>query len=93
MAWARLRRAGGAKERGPIEPGQALTALEALAGYTTDAAETVSEGHISGRIAEGFRGDLAAFAADPVQCDADELPELPVLLTVVDGQVVYRAER
>ena len=35
--------------------------------------------------------DLTAFAEDPVDCDADDLPDLPVLLTVVDGQVVHRA--
>ncbi|MCC6792365.1 MAG: amidohydrolase [Thermomicrobiales bacterium] len=92
MAWARLRRPGGERERGPIQPEQALTMLEVLEGYTTEAAYTVSEEQISGRIAEGFRGDLSAFAADLVEIDPDEIPELPVRLTVVDGQIVHRAE-
>jgi hypothetical protein len=92
MPWARLRRPGGEKERGPIQPEQALTMLEVLEGYTTEAAYTVSEEHISGRIKEGFRGDLSAFAADLVEMDPDEIPELPVRLTVVDGQIVHRAE-
>jgi predicted amidohydrolase YtcJ len=38
-----------------------------------------------------MRGDLTVFADDPVECDADELPKLPVLLTVVDGRAVFRA--
>jgi predicted amidohydrolase YtcJ len=92
MAWARLRRPGGEKDRGPIQPEQALTMLEVLEGYTTEAATTVSEKQISGQIKEGYRGDLSAFAGDLVETDPDELPELPVRLTVVDGQVVYRAE-
>jgi hypothetical protein len=50
----------------------------------------VSEADVSGRIAPGYRGDLTAFAEDPVECPADELLELPVVLTVVDGGVVAR---
>ena len=71
---------------------QRLTALEALEGYTTQAALAVCDESVAGRIAPGFRGDLTGFAHDPVECDADGLPQLPVLLTVVDGKVVWRAE-
>jgi predicted amidohydrolase YtcJ len=39
-----------------------------------------------------IRAEVSAFAADPVTCDPDDLIDLPVRLTVVDGQVVYRAE-
>src|SRR5213078_4491785 len=39
----------------------------------------------------GFAADLTVFAEDPVECDPDELPELPVVLTVVDGEIVHRA--
>jgi predicted amidohydrolase YtcJ len=64
--------------------------LEALEGYTTWNAATVGEQRRLGRIAPGFAGDLTAFAADPVELDADELPALPVALTVVDGEIVHR---
>ncbi len=67
----------------------ALTALEALAGCTTRAARAV--GHDDqGRIAPGCFGDLTVLAADPVDCDADDLLDDPVLLTVVDGEVTHR---
>ena len=66
--------------------------LEVLEGYTTGAARTVSEEHVAGQIREGYRGDLTAFAGDIVDGDPDLLPELPVLLTVVDGRIVHRAE-
>jgi predicted amidohydrolase YtcJ len=92
MAWARLRRPGGEKDRLPIQPEQALAMPEVLEGYTIEAARTVGEEHIAGRIREGFRADLTAFAADLITIDPDEIPRLPVLLTVVDGQIVHRAE-
>ncbi len=90
MAWARLRRPGGQPERAPVLPEQALTPTETLEGYTIEAARAISEEHLSGRIRVGYRADLTAFAEDPVDLDADELPELPVLMTIVDGRVVHR---
>ncbi len=90
MAWARLRRPGGDREFAPVLPNQTLSPLETLEGYTTQAALPSPRNTSPGSIKAGYRADLTAFAEDPVDCDADELPELPVLLTVVDGQVVYR---
>ncbi|MDQ2682172.1 MAG: amidohydrolase [Chloroflexota bacterium] len=91
MAWARLRRRPGVPERGTINSEQALTGFEVLAGYTTEAAKAVSEEHIAGMLKVGFRGDLTAFAADPVDTDPDSLVDLPVALTVVAGRVVHEA--
>ena len=92
MAWAQLRRPGGAPEWRPVTPDEVLTPLQVIEGYTTAAAYTVGEEECSGRIAPGFRADLTAFAADPAECGGDALPGLPVLLTTVDGQIVHRAE-
>lgn len=92
MAWARLRRAaGGAGGREPFRPEQALDAVQALEGYTTHAALAAGEGAVAGRVAPGFRGDLTLLAEDPVEVGADELPDVAVLATVVDGEVVFRA--
>ena len=91
LAWARLRRAPGRPDRTPFTPEQALDPLAALEGYTTHAALIAGEAHASGRIAPGLRADLTGLGADPVDCPADELPDVPVLLTVVDGEVVHRA--
>ena len=91
MAWARLRRRPGNRDAGGYGEHQRLSALEALEGYTTQAALAVNDTAVAGRIMPGYRGDLTAFAADPVDCDADDLVDLPVLLTVVDGRAVHRA--
>jgi predicted amidohydrolase YtcJ len=90
LAAARLRRPPGDRDRSPYD-GQAIDGLAALEGYTTSAAVTVGEEGRLGRIRPGFAADLTVFAEDPVKCDPDELPELPVVLTVVDGEIVHRA--
>lgn len=93
MGFARLRREPGQPDRAPIEPRQALTAEETLAGYTTSAAAIVGESHLSGMIRAGYRADLSGFAEDIVAIDPDALLDVPTRLTIVDGEVVYQAER
>jgi predicted amidohydrolase YtcJ len=90
LAATRLRRPPGERDRRPYDD-QVLDGLAALEGYTTGAAATIGEEARLGRIRPGFAADLTVFADDPVACDPDELPELPVVLTVVDGEVVHRA--
>jgi hypothetical protein len=92
MAWARLRRSPGDPAGWANTPEQALDPLTALHGYTTAAAALAGESGVGGRIREGMRGDLSAFAEDPVECDADALPDVPVRLTVVGGRVVVFRE-
>jgi predicted amidohydrolase YtcJ len=91
MAWSRLRRAPGQLEMPPRAADQALTPLQALEGYTTGAARTVSEEAVAGRIKPGYRADLTGLAADPVATDADALLDLPILMTIVAGNVVFAA--
>jgi predicted amidohydrolase YtcJ len=90
LACARLRRPPGERDRAPYDD-QALDGLAALEGYTTGAAFVGSDEHRLGRIRPGFCADLTVFAEDPVECDADEVVALPVVLTVVDGEIVFRA--
>jgi predicted amidohydrolase YtcJ len=60
-----------------------LTADEALAGYTANAAYAVGEEAVAGRIRVGMRADLTGLPADPMA---------PVWLTVVDGRVVHQGD-
>ena len=92
LAWARLRRLPGVPERVPYLPEQALSAEAALLGYTVWAAEVAGDAELYGRLARGMAADITALAQDPVDTPADELPDVPVRLTVVDGEVVHRAE-
>lgn len=89
LAAARLRRAPGDTARAPYDD-QAIDGLAALEGYTTRPAAAAGHGDRQGRIAPGYWADVTVLAEDPVTCDADDLPGVPVLLTVVDGEVVHR---
>jgi predicted amidohydrolase YtcJ len=85
LAAAQLRRPPGRPDLGPVAPEQALTAEQALEGYTTAPAYAAGLEGQSGRIRAGFRADLTVLADDPVHVPAEELPAVPVTSTVVDG--------
>jgi predicted amidohydrolase YtcJ len=91
LAYAIQRRLPGAPVERALDREQGIAPVDALAGYTSGAAAAVSEEHEGGRIALGLRGDLTAFAADPTRVAPDQLGDVPVALTVVDGRIVHRA--
>ena len=86
----------GAPAAAPQTPGycrpkdQAITAHEALAGYTLVPAFAAGEEAWAGRIHEGMRADFTGLAVDPIDAPAAEFPDNPVWLTVVNGRVVHR---
>jgi predicted amidohydrolase YtcJ len=90
MAWAMLRRRPGAPSHVPYLPEQALDAATVLRGYTIAAAQVAGEEADAGRLVPGFRADVTVLGADPLRTDPDELPQVPVAYTIVDGEVVYR---
>ena len=90
MAAAQLRRPADRPDLSPIAPDQALTARQALHGYTTAPALASSAGHHNGQIAPGYRADLTAFAASPLNTPPADLPAVPITLTTVDGTIRHR---
>jgi predicted amidohydrolase YtcJ len=90
FAWAQLRRPPGQPDLAPLDD-QGLDALSALHGYTTQPAATVGEERRLGRIRPGYLADLTVLADDPVVTPPDAVVDTPVLLTVVDGEISYRA--
>ncbi|MEU0369538.1 amidohydrolase [Streptomyces sp. NPDC006283] len=92
MAGARHRRPSRDLTRPPHGPEQALTALEALQGMTVNAAHAAGEERTAGRLAVGHRADLTVLADNPLTTAATDLPDLPVLLTVLDGRPTHRDE-
>jgi predicted amidohydrolase YtcJ len=91
MAWARLRRRPGDRGGHVFEPDQRLSGEQALLGYTAWAADALGDTD-RGRNRVGARADLTAFAEDPVRVDPDDLINLPIPLTVVDGEIVHRED-
>lgn len=85
LAWSVLRRRPGDRGGFVYEPEERLTAAQALHGYTRGAALAQGDDDL-GVIRPGAIADLAVWADDPLGVDADDLPDLPVLATYVDGQ-------
>ncbi|MCW2289484.1 amidohydrolase [Leucobacter luti] len=84
LAWAMLRRAPGARDAFVYEPEQRLSAAQALHGYTRGAALAQGDDDL-GIIRPGARADLAVWAEDPLTVPGDDLAELPVIATYLDG--------
>lgn len=88
---ARARRPPDSDDERAIGASRPLSGEEALAGYTRNAAEAIGEEGVAGMLRPGYRADLVAWGEDPADCPVADLPELPVLATVVGGEVVHRA--
>jgi predicted amidohydrolase YtcJ len=88
MAAARLRRPPLHPDRDPYDD-QAIDGLAALEGYTVAAALTGGDGDRLGRLRPGFAADVTVLAEDPVEVDADALVSVPIVMTVVDGEIVF----
>ena len=74
-------------------PDQKLTPLEALRGFTTDAAWAGFMENEVGRLAPGMRADFVLLEADPLTAPTRQLPHIKVMSTWVDGLRVYDARR
>ena len=82
-------RAGRARAHA-VPPEQALSAARTLAGYTTCPAAITGDGERAGRLAPGRNADITVLGANPLDVAPDDLPDVPVVLTVVDGAIVHR---
>lgn len=72
-----------------VGPEQALTAIEALQGYTTHAHRSVASD--GGRLVPGAAADLVVVDRDPLGASPEELLGTRVLLTLVDGLPTHGA--
>ena len=70
-------------------PAQAMTAEEALYGYTMAGAICTGAETIQGSFSVGKRADLAVLSADPITMPAEELTKIQVDLTLLGGTIVY----
>jgi predicted amidohydrolase YtcJ len=73
----------------PIAPHEAVTREEALYAYTVMGSWLTREEDHKGPLAPGFLADLAVLDRDYFSCDAEEIKEIKVDLTIVNGKVAY----
>ena len=70
-------------------PEQRLTVEEALRMYTVDAAYSSCEEKVKGSIEDGKLADLTILSNDPLAVPTNELKDINVEMTIIDGKVVY----
>lgn len=70
--------------------GEGCTPLEAMRAYTIDGAYAAHEEAVKGSIEEGKLADLVAVDRDPLTIDPRDLKNVETVMTVIDGEVVYR---
>jgi predicted amidohydrolase YtcJ len=72
--------------------GEAITVLEALRLYTINAAYSCAQENQLGTITAGKYSDLVMLNNDPMGVQVQELKDLKVEMTVLDGKVIYRSQ-
>ena len=71
---------------------EAITMKEAIRGYTIDGAYSGFEEKIKGSIEHGKLADLIVVSADPLSVPSDQIRDIRVLMTVINGRIVWRSE-
>jgi hypothetical protein len=72
-----------------VGPDERIDVATALRAYTVDAAYASFEEDVKGSIEAGKVADFTVLAADPLEVPIEELRDVPVDLTMVDGEIVY----
>lgn len=73
-------------------PEQRLTPIEALRGFTAEAAFAGFAEKEVGRLAPGHRADFVILDGDPMTLPPEKIPQIEVRATYLDGEPVYRAQ-
>jgi predicted amidohydrolase YtcJ len=83
-----IRRTAGGRVLGP---GERLTARDALALYTTDAAAAMHREDEIGSLEPGKLADFVVLASNPLRTVPERIADIPVLATVVGGTPTYQS--
>jgi predicted amidohydrolase YtcJ len=70
-------------------PHESISPAEALQSYTIDAAHAGFEESVKGSISQGKLADLVVLSADPAAVPPDQIGDIEVLTTILDGKVVW----
>jgi predicted amidohydrolase YtcJ len=79
-------------EGGTIAYEEAITAAEALRCYTMNAAEALGRGHLEGSIEPGKRANVLVLDRDFVAGPPDDIRNMQVDMTFVEGDLLYERE-
>ena len=71
-------------------PQEGISRLEALKMYTLEAAYASFEEGVKGCLTPGRLADLVVLSDDPTKVPPEEIKEIEVVMTIVDGKVVWQ---
>jgi predicted amidohydrolase YtcJ len=72
-----------------VLPEERISSLEALQLYTNFAAETTFEETIKGSIVPGKLADMVVLSSDPTELPIDEIKDMKVEMTILNGEIVW----
>ncbi len=70
-------------------PEERISAETALRAYTVNNAWVAGEEDVKGKLIPGFLADLAVLDRNPLARPPEELKDIKVIMTVVDGKIVF----
>ncbi|MEA1886717.1 MAG: amidohydrolase [Bacteroidota bacterium] len=70
-------------------PEQKISVHEALKAYTVNNAYAAFEDDIRGCIKEGMLADISVCDSNLIECDPRDILNMNILMTIVDGKIVY----
>jgi predicted amidohydrolase YtcJ len=80
-----------AKSGQQLLPEEAVTAEQALAMYTINAAYASFEEDVKGSIAPGKLADMVILSADPLKAPPEQIKDIKVEMTIIDGKIAWEA--
>jgi predicted amidohydrolase YtcJ len=72
-----------------VLPEERISLLDAIKMYTSEAAKATFEEPIKGSIAPGKLADLVVVNGDPTRLPTDEIKDLKVEMTILNGEIVW----
>jgi hypothetical protein len=73
-----------------VSPEEAISVMEAIRLYTWNGAYLGKEEDLKGSIEPGKLADLIVIDRDILNIDSEEIKDIQVLTTLVDGKIVYQ---
>jgi hypothetical protein len=77
----------------PLLPNERISLAQAIAAYTRDAAWVVHEDKLDGTLEVGKAADIVVLDQNLFKVDVLSIHKTHVLLTLLDGEPVYRAPK
>jgi predicted amidohydrolase YtcJ len=78
------------KEGDPVSPEEKISVMDAIRVYTQHSAYAGFDEDVKGSIEPGKMADFAVLAENPLTVPEDDLKDIPVDMTIVDGKIVFQ---